>query len=65
MTDIHVYTLEARNRDETPAADAEFETENYEEARDRAEAAGLRVIDNTYEWADSEMIDDFTEAAES
>lgn len=58
--DIHVYTLEARNREETPAEHAEFETEDYQEARDRAYGAGLLVIDNTYTWSDSEMVDDFT-----
>lgn len=59
--DIHVYTLEGKNRSEIPPEADGFATEDYEEAKGRARECGLMVIDNTYEWADSEMIDDFTD----
>lgn len=57
MSDIHVYTLEDAHGNESGT----FATGSYEEARDRARADHLRVIDNTYVWDDSEMVDDFTE----
>ena len=59
--DLHVYTLSAKNQKETPYPESEFWSEDYEEAKSRAMEAHLMVIDNTYTWEDSEMIDDFTE----
>jgi hypothetical protein len=60
--DVTVYTLEARKRDETPYPESDFWTYDFEEAKTRAEAARLMVIENTFEWADSEPVSgaDFT-----
>jgi hypothetical protein len=58
--DVHVYTLEARQRGETPYPECDFWTFDYDEAQEYAQAAKLLVIDNTYEWADSAPLDDFT-----
>lgn len=53
--DIEVYTLEDAEGNEQM-----FESQDYKEARDRAENEKLRVIANVYEWSDSYMVNDFT-----
>lgn len=58
--DVHVYTVEAKKREETPYPASEYWTYNYDEAKGYAQQQNLIVIDNTYEWADSEPLDDFT-----
>lgn len=57
--DITVYTLEARNRADTPYPECDFWTYDYQEAKKRAQDTRLIVIANTYEWADSEPLDDY------
>ena len=59
--DVHVYTLEARVRAATPYPESDYWTYDYTEAKERAAAARLMVIDNTYTFEDSEPLDDFTE----
>jgi hypothetical protein len=63
--EVHVYTVEARKRDETPYPACDYHTQDYEEAERYAAENKLMVIDNTYEWNDSEMVDDFTEDSDS
>ena len=58
--DVHVYTLEARDRAATPYPESDYWTYDYAEAKERAQAARLMVIDNTYTFEDSESVDDFT-----
>lgn len=53
--DMEVYTFE--NAD---GVSDNYSTQNPTEARERGERYGLRVIANIYEWADSEMVWDFT-----
>jgi magnesium-transporting ATPase (P-type) len=57
-SDIEVYTFE--DADGNPATD--WHTQDYSEAHDHAAAHGYRLIANTYRWADSELIEDFTGA---
>jgi hypothetical protein len=60
--EVTVYTLEAKRREDTPYPESDFYTYDYEEAKQRAAAARLIVIANEYEWADSEPLDDYTDA---
>jgi hypothetical protein len=62
---LDVYTLEAREgAAATPYPESEFWTMDYQEAQAEAQDKKLRVIGNTYEWADSELLDDYTEDPE-
>lgn len=66
--DVHVYTVEARKAgpgpgvytEPAPYPACEFWTFDYEEAQGYAQEEGLIVIDNSYEWSDSEMLDDYS-----
>jgi magnesium-transporting ATPase (P-type) len=58
-SDIEIYTFE--DADGNPATD--WHTQDYSEAHDHAAAHGYRLIANTYQWADSELIEDFTGSA--
>lgn len=62
--DVHVYTVEAKNRADTPYPHSEFHTQNYDEALAYAEQARLMLIDNTYTFEDSELVKDFTPGGE-
>ena len=62
--DVTVYTVEARKRGETPYPACDFYTYDYQEAKAYAAQYRLRVIANEYEWADSELLDDYTEDEE-
>lgn len=53
--DIAVYTFEDRDGNEQG-----WQTQDYHEAETWASKNAMRVIENTYEWADSELVDDFT-----
>ena len=59
--EVTVYTVEARNRADTPYPASEFYTQDYDEAQGYAQRERLIVIANTYEWADSEPLDDYTD----
>jgi hypothetical protein len=62
---LDVYTLEAKaGAAATEYPDSEFWTMDYQEAQAEAQDKKLRVIGNTYEWADSELLDDYTEPDE-
>jgi hypothetical protein len=41
-----------------------FYTQDYQEAKEYAQANGLKIIANTFEWAADEELDDFTGADE-
>lgn len=59
---VTVYTVEAKEGSaQTPYPESEFHTQDYEEAQAYAQERKLRVIGNEYEWADSELLDDYTE----
>ena len=45
VMEVHPYTLEARKRCEMPYPESEFWADGYQEARQRAVDARLRVID--------------------
>jgi hypothetical protein len=53
---VAVYTFEDANGHEPGS----YTTMNYDEACGYAERCGLRVIENVFEWADSEMVRDYT-----
>lgn len=55
MSTITLYTFE----DAAGAPDS-YSTQDYAEARDRAKRYSLRLIANDYEWADSELLEDYT-----
>lgn len=57
--EVIVYTVEARERAETPYPASDFHTQDYDEARKYAQDNRLLLIENTYEWADSQPVDDF------
>lgn len=56
MTTLTLYSFE---RDEGDPF-GEFRTFDYREACEYAMAHGLRVIADEYEWAGSELVDDYT-----
>lgn len=58
---VTVYTVEAKNRAETPYPHEEFQTLDYQEALAYAQEHKLMVIENIFEFDDSQMLDDFTE----
>ena len=55
MSEISLYGFE--DADGTPDT---FTTQDLAEARERAAKYGLRLIAHTYEWTESEMIEDHT-----
>lgn len=55
MSNVEVYTFE--NADGTEDG---FTTTDAVEAREYAKANGLKWIANIYEWADSELVRDYT-----
>lgn len=59
MSEITVYTFE----DENGSPDT-YTTQDYQEARERAQRYHMRLISNTYEWADSELIADYSSSSE-
>jgi len=62
--EVTVYTVEARKREDTAYPHTEFYTEDYEEAKGYAAEHRLMVIANSYEWADSEPLEDYTGSEE-
>ena len=62
--EVTVYTVEARKRDETPYPASDFATQDYEAAKRYAQQERLIVIANSYEWADSEPLEDYTGSEE-
>jgi hypothetical protein len=56
--DIHLYTLEDKDGNEVICAGGEFDS--FAEAKSAAQEHRARLIDNTYEWSDSEMVEDYT-----
>lgn len=58
--DQSVFTFELPNKGTMPYPDAELWTRNYVEARSFAEKRGYLLIENTYEWADSELVQDYS-----
>ena len=58
--DVIVYTFEDSDRNEVSGG---FYTQNYAEAKAYGLSVGCRVIANTFQWADSEIVDDFTEVS--
>jgi hypothetical protein len=59
MSTIDRYTLE-----DSEGNTQLTEFEDYQEARERAQADRMKVICNEYEFSDSYLVDDFTEAEE-
>lgn len=57
---VTVYTFRDAEDNEFGA----FTTQNYRAALDYARGAKVKVIANTFEWSDSEVVDDFTEPGE-
>jgi hypothetical protein len=53
--DITVYTFEAEG--DTPFG--EYRTQDYEEAKAYARQYGLVIVANTFEWVESERLDDY------
>lgn len=53
---ITVYSFEDKN-----GLDMGWTTQDYREAKQHAQEFRLRVIANEFEFADSELVDDFTE----
>ena len=62
--DQTVYTFEASPGVTMAYPDDELWTRDYAEARAYAQEKGYKVIGNDYEFEDSELVDDFTPAAE-
>lgn len=58
MSEIEVYTFE--DGDDEPVGDCPIYV--YSEAKAYARKHGLAVIANTYEWTDSELVDDYRPA---
>ena len=56
--DQTIYTFEARERKDTPYPHTDAWTRDYEEARRYAEENRLLLIENTYEWEDSQLLED-------
>lgn len=56
------YIVEDADGNEAHAA--AFEQSEYTEARELAQRIGGKVVAHEYEWADSELVDDFTESDE-
>jgi len=56
VSEIFVYTFEMSEGQDAGS----WSTQDYQEAQDYARKHGLRVISNTYEWQDSELLDDYT-----
>lgn len=56
---VTVYTVEARKREDTEYPHTDFYTQDYEKAKRYAEDNRLLLIANTYEWADSELLEDY------
>ncbi len=56
---VTVYTVEARNRQDTPYPASEFYSYDYEDAQGYAQKNRLLLIENTYEWADSNLLEDY------
>jgi len=54
---VEIYTFE----DADGNSFTDWETQDMGEARAFAQEHQLRLIANTYEWSDSEMIEDYTE----
>lgn len=53
--ELHLYTfLDASN------TEASYSTQNYQDAEDYARRYRLEIIDNTFEWTDSETVVDYT-----
>lgn len=52
---ITVYTFE-----DADGAGRSYQTQDWSEAEEYAQKYHLRVIDNTFEWADSERVADYT-----
>lgn len=59
--EVIVYTFEDSDGNEVSGG---FHTQNYADAKAYGLSGGYRVIANTFEWADSEMVDDFTSREE-
>ena len=57
--EVIVYTVEARERAETPYPASDFYTQDYDEARKFAADNRLLLIENTYEWSDSQLLEDY------
>ena len=55
VSEIEVYTFE--DGEDEPVGDCSIYV--YSEAKAYARKHGLAVIANTYEWTDSELVDDF------
>lgn len=55
MSTVTVYSFEDENGEPD-----DYTTQDYHEAYERAVCYGLKIIANTYEWSDSEVVDDFT-----
>jgi len=55
VSEIYVYTFE-----DADGSEDTYTTQDYQKAVDRARKYGLRIISNTYEWQDSELLDDYT-----
>lgn len=53
--EMHLYTFE-----DAEGHESGYSTTDYRDAKDYAIRGQLRIIDNTYEWADSEVAEDFT-----
>lgn len=58
--EVHVYTVTTQSGEPALYPACDFYTFDYEEAKGYAQEERLVVIDNTYEWSDSEVLDDYS-----
>ena len=73
MADITVYTLEQVKPgspeggpyETEPWGSGDWESFDYDEAKEEASKYGLLVIGNTFVWSDSEPLDDFSPRCET
>jgi hypothetical protein len=52
---LHLYTFEEKD-----GTESSFSTQNFEEASTFAQKYRMKLIDNTYEFEDSELVEDYT-----
>lgn len=57
MAEVHLYRFESAD-----GAEGTYTTFNYLDARDHAIRYKLKLIEETYEYSDSELVEDFTES---
>lgn len=62
MMEVRLYVLE--DADGNEASSGYWRQDQIEEARDAARRAGARLVANVFEYADSELVEDFTERGE-